>query len=57
MFYLGIQIQDQRIPTGAYTALEKAGITDSLLSSFNDVDQRWIAHEEWTYSLSFDGET
>lgn len=51
----GIKIQDEEIPSGVYSALERANITDWVLKSFNDVNLRWIAKENWKYSLNFDG--
>lgn len=51
----GIQIQNQQIPSGVFTALENANITGSLLHSYNDVNLRWISNDTWTYSLSFNG--
>lgn len=51
----GIKIQNEQIPSGVYSALERANVTDSVLKSFNDVNLRWIAKENWKYSLNFDG--
>lgn len=33
--------------------MESAGKTGSVLFSHNDVKLRWIARENWTYSLDF----
>lgn len=33
--------------------MESAEITESVLFSYNDVKLRWIAKENWTYSLQF----
>lgn len=51
----GIQIPNEQIPSGVYTALENANITESVFDSFNDINLRWIGKETWTYSLNFDG--
>lgn len=54
-FVAGIQIHDEHIPSGVYSALERANITDSVLNSFNDIDLRWIGMDNWKYSINFDG--
>lgn len=46
---------NQTIPSGVYSALEEANVTESVMFSYNDVDLRWIANENWTYSLVFSG--
>lgn len=51
----GIQLTDQLLPSGVYSALEDAKITESVLHSYNDVKLRWIAYETWTYLLKFNG--
>lgn len=56
-FITGIKIQNEQIPSGVYSALERANLTDSVLKSYNDVNLRWIAKENWKYSLNFDGNT
>lgn len=33
--------------------MENDGYTESVLFSYNDVKLRWIALENWTYSLTF----
>lgn len=48
-----IEVQNISLPTGVYSVLEEAGITESVLFSYNDVELRWIALENWTYSLEF----
>lgn len=55
IFQTGIIIRNKRLPSGVYSALEEANITRSVLDSDNDVKLRWIAEEEWTYSLNFNG--
>lgn len=50
-----IEISDIRVPSGVYTELERANITESVLTSFNDVKLRWIGLENWTYSTEFEG--
>lgn len=52
---LEILIRNESLPSGVYSALYNAKLTDSLLKSFNDVNLRWIAREKWTYSLEFNG--
>lgn len=54
-FCLGIELVNQTIPSGVYSALEEANVTESVMFSYNDVDLRWIANENWTYSLVFSG--
>lgn len=54
LFVKAIALADQKLPSGVYSALENAGIVGSILSSYNDVNLRWIARENWTYSLNFD---
>lgn len=50
----GIELHDISIPSGVYSDLENAGLTESVLFSYNDVDLRWIGLENWTYTLDFD---
>lgn len=52
---VGIRLVDQTIPSGVYSALEDANITGSVLYSYNDVNFRWIARDNWTYTLNFAG--
>lgn len=52
---IGIEIPNEQIPSGVYSALENANLTDSVLNSYNDVKLRWIAKEKWTYSIDFNG--
>lgn len=52
--FSGITVQNERIPSGVFSALENANITDSVLNSYNDVNLRWIAKDKWKYSLDFD---
>jgi beta-mannosidase len=47
-------LTDQKLPSGVYSALEDADITGSVLFGTNDVKLRWIANDNWTYSLKFD---
>lgn len=55
MMSAGIEIPNEQLPSGVYSALENANLTDSVLNSYNDVKLRWIAKEKWTYSIDFDG--
>lgn len=54
-YFSGIRIHNETLPSGVYSALNNAKLTDSVLKSFNDVDLRWIAREKWTYFLVFNG--
>lgn len=45
----------QSLPSGVYSALEQAGIVESVLLGYNDVRLRWISRDYWTYELRFDG--
>ncbi|XP_070497078.1 beta-mannosidase isoform X2 [Chironomus tepperi] len=49
----GIKITNITIPSGIYTDLENAGITESILYSYNDRDLREYANMSWIYSKSF----
>lgn len=35
--------------------MENGNVTDSVLNSYNDVNLRWIARDNWKYSLNFGG--
>lgn len=48
-----MEVPNISIPSGVYSDLENAGITESVLFSYNDVDLRWIALENWIYKLDF----
>ena len=39
-----------RLPGSVYTDLQTAGILGSLYYRFNDVEYRWVAKHNWTYS-------
>lgn len=52
-FCLGIDIP-AKIPGGIYTDLQNAGkISQNLFYRFNDIEYRWVALENWTYSTEF----
>lgn len=51
----GIKLNDQNLPSGVFSALEQAGLTESVLFSYNDVALRWIAADNWTYTREFNG--
>lgn len=34
--------------------MENAGLTESVLLSYNDVELRWISLENWTYTTGFE---
>ena len=46
-----------RVPGGIFTDLDRAGVLKDgpLLYRFNDVNYRWIAMEDWVYTLNFQG--
>jgi len=48
-----IRITNITIPSGIFTDLENAGITESILYSYNDRDLRDYARMNWIYSNSF----
>uniref|UniRef100_A0A1B0EZX9 Beta-mannosidase-like galactose-binding domain-containing protein n=1 Tax=Phlebotomus papatasi TaxID=29031 RepID=A0A1B0EZX9_PHLPP len=50
-----IGLTELSLPSGVYTALQNAGLTGSVLHSYNDVNLRWIALDNWTYFLNFSG--
>ncbi|CAH2045199.1 unnamed protein product, partial [Iphiclides podalirius] len=41
------------VPGGVYSDLQKAGVIGDILSGFNDVQTRWVAHDTWTYTANF----
>ncbi|XP_053614125.1 beta-mannosidase [Plodia interpunctella] len=41
------------VPGGIYSDLQNAGVIGDILSGFNDVLTRWVAHETWTYTGKF----
>ena len=42
------------VPGSVYTDLQQAGVlSGDLLYRFNDVEYRWVALTNWTYSLTF----
>lgn len=51
--FLGIKVHNERIPSGVFSALQNANITDSVVNSYNDVNLRWIGKDKWKYSLDF----
>lgn len=50
----GIKIPGIALPCGVYSDLESQNLTESVLFSYNDVNLRWIAEQNWTYSLNID---
>lgn len=48
-FRQGIELHDVTLPSGVYSELENANITESVLFSYNDVKLRWIGLEDWNY--------
>lgn len=51
--FIGIKVHNERIPSGVFSALQNANITDSVVNSYNDVNLRWIGKDKWKYSLDF----
>lgn len=43
------------VPGGIYSDLMNNKIIPDVFSGYNDVETRWVATKEWTYSRSFDG--
>ncbi|XP_059621237.1 beta-mannosidase [Phlebotomus argentipes] len=48
-----ISINGISLPSGVYSALQDAGYTNSVLHSYNDVQLRWAAMDNWAYSVNF----
>lgn len=46
-----LRIENQTIPSGIYSALEQALIIESVLDFKNDLTTKWIARDNWTYSV------
>lgn len=51
--FAGIIVRNVVIPNGAYSVLEAAGFTKPVFESYNDVDLRWVARQNWTFETSF----
>lgn len=49
-FRQGIELHELTLPSGVYSELEKANITESVLFSYNDVELRWVGLEDWNYT-------
>lgn len=54
LFLSGIEIHGISVPSGVYSDLENSGVTESVLFSYNDLGLRWIAREDWIYTLDFE---
>ncbi|XP_053698686.1 beta-mannosidase isoform X1 [Sabethes cyaneus] len=46
-----LKMENLTLPSGVYTALEQGLIIESILDFKNDLTTKWIAHDNWTYSL------
>ncbi|XP_058443267.1 beta-mannosidase-like [Malaya genurostris] len=46
-----IKLANVHLPSGIYTALEQASIIESIYDAKNDLSTRWIAKDNWTYSI------
>ncbi|KAG8276108.1 hypothetical protein J6590_072523 [Homalodisca vitripennis] len=54
VIFSGIRV-GATVPGGIYTDLRTANIlTEDIFYRFNDIDYRWVARDNWTYSTSFD---
>lgn len=51
IFIAALRIENQTVPSGIYSALEQALIIESVLDFKNDLTTKWIARDNWTYSL------
>lgn len=48
--------QKATVPGGIFSDLQRAGVlNESIYYRFNDVGYRWVAREDWTYSVDFAG--
>lgn len=46
-----------RVPGGVFADLLANGVlTDDPLRRYNDVEYRWVSEDDWTYSVTFDGD-
>ncbi|KAG5679138.1 hypothetical protein PVAND_008730 [Polypedilum vanderplanki] len=48
-----IEIKNIQIPSGIFSDLEAANVTESILFSYNDVKLRKFSYSNWSYSLNF----
>ncbi|XP_058824394.1 beta-mannosidase-like [Topomyia yanbarensis] len=46
-----LKLENVSLPSGVYTALEQGLIIESILDFKNDITTKWIARDNWTYSL------
>ena len=54
----GIEVNGT-VPGSIYTDLYSGGVLNQgpLLYRFNDLDYRWVAYNDWTYSVEFNGKS
>ena len=43
------------VPGSVYTDLMRAGVIGDPYARFNDVNYRWVALDNWTYTRTFNG--
>ncbi|XP_058443272.1 beta-mannosidase-like isoform X2 [Malaya genurostris] len=46
-----LKLDNLTLPSGVYTALEQGLIIESILDLKNDITTKWIARDNWTFSL------
>lgn len=46
-----------RVPGGVFADLLANGVLkDDPLRRYNDIEYRWVSKDDWTYSLTFNGD-
>lgn len=46
-----------RVPGGVFADLRANGVlTEDPLRRYNDVAYRWVSEDDWTYSVTFNGD-
>lgn len=51
-----VQVPNLQIPSTVHMALKNAGKIGEPYFRFNDVDLRWVAQDDWSYSYTFSQE-
>lgn len=44
---------NQTLPSGIYSAFHRTLAVPDVLDAYNDVDLRWMAYDNWTYTNKF----
>lgn len=46
------------MPGSIYTDLRTAGVLNKghIFDNYNDLEYRWVAYDNWTFTREFDGE-